>query len=179
MFFGGTLLSSSPSTSSLLSGELAEKGGTYLGVAGDVVGFKRHFGVMVETSWRASQASYFGYESYRPILTDFNALYQPKLSKKVGLDLFGGIGVATTRFYVPFATSCSGFTGQCINYTSNHNFMQDLGAGLRYYVWNHFFVRPEIHYYHIDNNDNISTGGFSTDNVFRVGASIGYTIGND
>ena len=66
MFFGGTLLSSSPSTSSTLSGELAEKGGTYLGVAGDVVGFKRRIGIMVETSWRASQASYFGYESLPP-----------------------------------------------------------------------------------------------------------------
>ena len=36
--------------------------------------------------------------------------------------------------------------------------MEDLGVGLRYYVWNHFFVRPEIHYYHIDGNNNISTG---------------------
>ncbi|HZW81481.1 MAG TPA: outer membrane beta-barrel protein [Candidatus Deferrimicrobiaceae bacterium] len=178
MFFVGTLLSSSPSTGSLESGELAEKGGTYLGVAGDVV-FKRRIGFNVETSWRASQASYFGYESYRPILTDFNAIYQPKLGKKIGLDLFGGIGIATTRFYVPFATSCSGFTGQCINYTSTHNFMQDLGVGVRYYVWKHAFVRPEFHYYHIDGNDNINSGGFSTDNVFRVGASIGYTIGND
>jgi hypothetical protein len=179
MFFVGTALSSSPSSNSIASGELAEKGGTYLGVSGDVVGFKRHLGFMVETSWRASQANYFGFETYRPILTDFNALYQPKLGKKVGLDLFAGIGFDTTRFYVPFATSCSGFTGQCINYTSNHHFMQDLGVGVRYYVWRHAFVRPEVHYYHIDGNDNINTGGFSTDNLFRVGASVGYTIGND
>lgn len=179
MFFGGTMLSSSPSGNAVAAGELAEKGGTYLGVSGDVVGFKRHYGIMVETSWRASQASYFGFETYRPILTDFNFLYQPKLGKKVGLDLFAGIGFDTTRFYVPFATSCSGFTGQCINYTSNHHFMQDVGAGVRYYVWKHAFVRPEIHYYHIDGNDDINTGGFSTDNLFRVGASIGYTIGND
>ena len=177
MFFGGTLLSSSSSTSSLLSGQLAEKGGTYLGVGGDVVGFKRHFGIMVETSWRASQASYFGYETYRPILTDFNALYQPKLGKKVGLDLFGGIGVAATRFYVPYITGGNPYTGYS-NYTSNDHFMVDLGGGIRYYVWNHFFVRPEIHYYHIVNNDNINSGGyFSSDNLFRVGASIGYTIG--
>ena len=179
MFFVGTALSSSPSSNSIASGELAEKGGTYLGVSGDVVGFKRHLGIMVETSWRASQANYFGFETYRPILTDFNALYQPKLSKKVGLDIFGGIGFDTTRFYVPFATSCSGFTGQCINYTSNHHFMQDLGVGVRYYVWHHAFVRPEVHYYHIDGNNNVNTGGFSTDNLFRVGASVGYTIGND
>jgi opacity protein-like surface antigen len=180
MFFAGTLLSSSPSSNAIAAGQLSESGGAYLGVSGDVVGFKRHFGINVETSWRASQASYFGFETYRPILTDFNFLYQPKLGKKVGLDLFGGIGLDTTRVYVPFATSCSSFTGQCINYESDHHFMQDLGAGVRYYVWKHFFVRPEIHYYHVDGNGNSSNAAsFSTDNLFRVGASIGYTIGND
>ncbi len=178
MFFGGTLLSSSPSSSELALGNISEKGGAYLGVGGDVIGFKRRLGFGVETSWRASQASYFGYESYRPILTDFNAVFQPKLGKKVGLDLFGGIGIASTRFYVPYATSCSYFSG-CINYTTQDHFMQDLGGGIRYYVWHHFFVRPEVHYYHIDGNNNVNSGGFSTNNVFRVGASIGYTIGND
>jgi hypothetical protein len=175
MFFGGTLLSSSPSSTELESGSIAEKGGTYLGVSGDIVGFKRRLGINIETSWRASQADYFGaYETYRPILTDFNALFQPKLGKKVGVDLFGGIGIASTRFYVNYATSCNYFSG-CINYTTSDHFMEDLGGGLRYYVWHHFFVRPEFHYYHIQNNTDV----FSTNNVFRVGASIGYTIGND
>jgi outer membrane protein with beta-barrel domain len=173
MFFGGTLLSSNPSGTLLESGNISEKGGTYLGVGGDVVGFKHRLGINIETSWRASQASYLGYETYRPILTDFNALFQPKLGKKVGLDLFGGIGIASTRFYEPYATQC-GFTG-CINYTTSDHFMEDVGGGLRYYVWHHLFVRPEVHYYHIQNNTDV----FSTDNVFRVGASIGYTIGND
>jgi opacity protein-like surface antigen len=182
MFGGGTLLSSAASSSQQITGNIAERGGTYLNVAGDVVGFKRRLGFMVETSWRASQASYIpGQINYRPILTDFNVMFQPKLGKKVGLDLFGGIGIASTRFYYPFTTSCSYFSG-CINYTSNHKFMQDAGAGIRYYVWHHVFVRPEIHYYHIDGNSNTNTvnpGGFSSDNVFRVGASIGYTIGPD
>jgi hypothetical protein len=177
MFFGGTLLSPSPSNQ-LALGNIAEKGGAYLGVGGDVIGFKKHLGFGIETSWRASQASYFGYESYRPILTDFNAVFQPKLGKKVGLDLFGGIGIASTRFYVPYATSCSYFSG-CINYTTNDHFMQDLGGGIRYYVWHHVFVRPEVHYYHIDGNSNVNSGGFSSDNIFRVGASLGYTIGSD
>lgn len=177
-FFGGTALAPSPSSNALALGDIAMRGGTYLGINGDVVGFKRRFGVMVETSWRASQANYFSYETYRPILTDFNFLFQPKLGKKAGLDLFGGIGVDSTRFYVPTTTSCSYFSG-CINYTSNHHFMEDFGGGVRYYVWHHFFVRPEIHYYHIDGNDNVNTGGFASDNLFRVGASLGYTIGSD
>jgi opacity protein-like surface antigen len=181
-FGGGTLLSSAANSSQQITGNIAERGGTYLNVGGDVVGFKRRFGLMGEVSWRASQGPYIpGQIDYRPILTDFNALYQPKLGKKVGLDLFGGIGIASNRFYYPFTTSCSYFSG-CINYTSNHNFLQDAGAGVRYYVWNHFFVRPEIHYYHIDGNNNTNIanpGGFSSNNVFRVGASIGYTIGPD
>lgn len=174
MFGGGTLLSSSPSTSSVF--QQAEKGGTYLNVSADVI-FKRRIGFNFETAWRASQASYEGgYETYRPILTDFNAVFQPKLGKNFGADFMGGIGIDSTRFYVPAIVSCSYFGG-CINYTSSHHFMEDLGAGLRYYVWHHVFVRPEIHYYHIQNNDNVNTGGFSSDNLFRVGASIGYTIG--
>jgi outer membrane protein W len=110
--------------------------------------------------------------TYRPILTDFNAVFQPKLGKKIGLDLFGGIGVASTRFYVPEITQCN--IGGCINYTSSDHFMEDFGGGLRYYVWHHVFVRPEVHYYHIQNNVE-----FNSDNVVRVGGSIGYTIGND
>ena len=182
MFGAGTLLSSAASATQQVSGNIAERGGTYLNVSADVVAFKKRVGFMWETSWRASQGAYIpGQINYRPILTDFNALWQPRLGKKIGLDIFGGIGLASTRFYYPFTTSCSYFSG-CINYTSNHNFMEDAGAGLRYYVWHHFFVRPEIHYYHIDGNDAVNIanpGGFSSDNVFRVGASIGYTIGND
>ncbi|HTC41416.1 MAG TPA: outer membrane beta-barrel protein [Candidatus Acidoferrales bacterium] len=173
-FGGGTLLSSSPNSSSLSFQNLAEKGGTYLTVSGDIVGVKRRLGFDIETAWRASQASYYGYESYRPILTAFNAMYQPHITHKVGLDLLGGIGIASTRFYVPYATSCSYFSG-CINYTSSDHFMEDLGAGVRYYVWHHFFVRPEVRYYHIQNN----TDEFNSSNIFRVGGSIGYTIGPD
>ncbi len=181
MFGAGTLLSSSASAAQQVTGNVSERGGTYLNISADVI-FHKRFGVMWETAWRASQATYIpGQINDRPILTDFNAMFQPKLGKKVGLDLFGGIGIASTRFYYPFTTSCTYFNG-CINYTSNHNFMQDAGVGIRYYVWHHVFVRPEIHYYHIDGNSNTNTanpGGFSSDNVFRVGASIGYTIGGD
>jgi Outer membrane protein beta-barrel domain len=172
---GGTLLSSAPPSGALFFQPPAEKGGTYINLGGDVVGFKRRLGFNVETAWKASQGIYAGEnETYRPILTDFNALFQPKMGKRIGLDLMGGIGVAATRFYVPEITSCSFYSGGCINYTSSDHFMEHLGAGIRYYVWHHLFVRPEVHYYHIQNNIE-----FNSDSVFRVGASIGYTIGSD
>jgi hypothetical protein len=175
MFGGGTLLASSPSGGLSSFQSPSEKGGAYLNVTGDVIGFKHRLGFGVETAWRASPGNYADYsgETYRPILTDFNAVFQPKLGKKLGLDVFGGIGIASTRFYVPSIVSCSYFSG-CINYTSSDHFMEDFGAGLRYYVWHHFFVRPDVHYYHIQNNVE-----FNSDSVVRVGGSIGYTIGND
>src|ERR1700733_2369176 len=166
---GGTLLSSSSSNGSFPS----EKGGLYLNLGGDVVFFK-HVGVNVETAWKATQGVYVsGSENYRPILTDFNLLYQPHLGKKLGADLMAGIGAADTRFYAP-GPSCSG----CVNYLSTDHFMEHLGAGIRYYVWHHVFVRPEVHYYHIQNNNSLTNNGaFNSNNVVRVGASIGYTIG--
>ena len=167
---GSVLMASSPTSSSVNFQPPSEKGGTYINISGDFVKFKHRLGLNVETAWRYKQGNYDGYETYRPILTDVNVLFQPKLGKKLGLDLMGGVGVASTRFNL--VTSCN--SPGCINYTSSNHFMEDLGGGIRYYVWRHVFVRPEVHYYHIQNNQE-----FNSNNVIRVGASIGYTIGPD
>lgn len=168
---GGTLLSSG--TCNDLTGLCPEKGGLYINLGGDAVFYKR-IGINVETAWRATQGVYIPqFENYRPILTDFNLLYQPRVGKKVGLDLMAGIGAGDTRFYAPGASS-PGYA----NYVSTDHFMEHLGGGIRFYPWKHIFIRPEIHYYHIQNNNNLNNNGyFSTNNVFRAGASIGYTFG--
>jgi hypothetical protein len=171
-FLGGGSLVSSGSCSDITS-LCPEKGGLYINLGGDVV-FYKQLGINVETAWRATQGTYASLgENYRPILTDFNLLYQPRVGNKVGLDLMAGIGSADTRFYQP-GPSCSG----CYNYVSTDHFMEHLGGGIRFYPWHHIFVRPEVHYYHIQNNNNLNNNGyFSTNNVVRVGASIGYTFG--
>jgi hypothetical protein len=169
---GGAILRSSTTTSDLASFHPpTENGGTYLSLGGDVIAFKHRLGINVETSWRHGEASYYGYENYRPFFTDVNALFQPRLNRRFGLDFLAGVGVASNRF--DLLGSCN--TPGCINYTSSNHFMEDVGGGLRYYVWHrlpHIFIRPEVHYYHIQNNVEFNTG-----NVFRVGASLGYTIG--
>lgn len=164
----GTIVSSSPASGGLNFQPPAEKGGSYITVGADFVGFKgRRIGLNLETSFRVRRANYDNYETYRPILSDLNVLFQPRLGKKLGLDLVGGIGVASTRFNLPASCNIPG----CINYTSRNHFMEDFGAGIRYYAWHNFFVRPEVRYYHIQNNVE-----FNSSNVFRVGVSIGYTI---
>jgi len=169
---GGTLLSSAATS----GGFPSEKGGTYINIGGDVV-FIKHFGVNVETAWRATQGPYGTGTglNFRPILTDFNLLYQPHLGKKAGLDLMAGIGAADARFYLQGIGQSLGYYN---NYVSTDHFMEHLGGGIRYYVWHHLFVRPEIHYYHIQNNNSIQdNGAFSSNSVIRVGASVGYTLG--
>lgn len=169
----GTMMSSGSSscTGFTTSCLLPEKGGLYPSINGDVI-FHKRVGFNFETAWRAKQGDYLG-QPFRPILVDFNAIYQPRISRKVGIDLLGGVGFQTTRFYgFTNTTSCIDFNA-CYN-SSNH-FLVDVGGGIRYYVRGHIFVRPEIRFYHIVNN----TADFTNNNVFRVGASIGYTIGPD
>ena len=148
-----------------------EKGGLYPNISADVI-FHKRLGVGFDASWRGGQGDFAGLgQPYRPILFDFNGVYQPRLSKKVGADLMAGIGWQSTRFYGYQPTSNCVYFGAC--YSSSNHFLVDIGGGIRYYVWGHVFVRPEAHYYHILNN----TDFFSSGNIIRVGASIGYTIG--
>ena len=149
-----------------------ERGGLYTNIGADVI-FHKRMGIGFDAAWR-TVGNYAGSgQPYRPILFDLNGVYQPRLGKKVGADLFGGIGWQTTRFYSFQATTGCYYYGQC--YSSNNHFLVDLGAGIRYYVWGHVFVRPEARYYHVLNNTDV----FSSSNIIRLGASIGYTIGPD
>jgi len=175
---GATLLSPYQNNDSVSFHPIPEKGGTYVNIGGDYIRFKHRLGFSAETAWRDKRATYpDNGETYRPFFTDFNVLYAPHIRKKIDVDLFAGIGVATTRFNVPDVTSCSIPTSGCTFFTSSNHFLEDLGGGVRYYVWQHrlphVFVRPEVHYYHIQNDIE-----FSPSNVFRVGVSIGYTIGH-
>jgi hypothetical protein len=177
LMVGGSTLVSPFSPSDLATfHQPVEKGGTYVNISGDFFKFPHHLGLYAETSWRYHQADYpYNGETYRPIFTDVNLLFQSRLRKKMVLDAFAGFGVATTRFYLPYAPVCTIPVGGCTNYISSNHFMEDFGAGLRYYVWHRIpnvFVRPEGHYYHIQDNFQ-----FHSDNVFRVGVSVGYTFG--
>ena len=169
----GTLLSpGAGACGSAVNFTCPEKGGLYINLGADVI-FHRRMGFGFDAAWRASQGSYGGVggQPYRPILFDFNGVYQPRVSKKVGADLMAGIGWQSTRFYGYQPTSNCVYFGAC--YQSSNHFLVDLGAGIRYYAYGHVFIRPEVRYYKIFNN----TVDFTSGNVIRVGASIGYTIG--
>lgn len=172
----GTLLAPGSSSSSTSCNSFGlpcpeEKGGVYPTVGADVI-FHRRFGFGYDISWRGGQGyNPFTQQSYRPIINAFNAVYQPRLGKKIGLDLVGGIGFQDTRYYGYQPTYSCYALGAC--FTSSFHFLTNVGGGIRYYVWHSAFIRPEVRYYWINNNTN----DFTSNNILRVGASIGYTIG--
>lgn len=172
--FGTVLSPGAPACGTSATFTCPEKGGLYINLGADVI-FHRRMGFGFDAAWKAGQGAYGGTggQPFRPLLFDFNGVYQPKITKKVGADLMGGIGWQSTRFYGYTPTTSCVYFGAC--YQSSNHFLVDVGAGLRYYVWGHVFVRPEVRYYRVFNN----TVDFSSDNIFRVGASIGYTIGPD
>ena len=170
MVGGGTLFSSSPVTATQNQPVISEKGAPYPSVGGDVILYHR-FGLNFEGAWKWKAGVYPGYDqTYRPILLDANALFQPRLGKKFGLDLMAGVGAESVRFYPGYSGTCP--YASCSPFISNSHFLEHLGGGVRYYFYHRLFVRPEVHYYHIQNNTE-----FSSDNLVRAGATVGYTFG--
>lgn len=163
----GTLTAPSASNASGNHAPISESGGAYPVFSADLL-LKRQFGVSGELAWRSSRNLYAGFQPYRPLLYDFNAIYAPKLGKHAGAELMAGIGWESLRFYQPFLT-CGAIT--CTNFVSSNHFMGHFGGGLRYYVHGHFFVRPEAHLYLIRNNVE-----FSSPMATRFGVSLGYTF---
>jgi hypothetical protein len=144
-------------------------GGTYPGFSGDVL-FWHNLGVGGEIYWRASQSdNYYGSGyNYRPVFYDFNAVYSPKIATHTYLELVGGIGALSTRFYT--GTQCGYYS--CSNYQSSNHFDADFGAGIKLYPKGGFFIRPEARLYLVNNNLE-----YSSAHATRFGGSIGYTFG--
>ncbi|ABF42693.1 hypothetical protein Acid345_3692 [Candidatus Koribacter versatilis Ellin345] len=144
-------------------------GGAFPAVSANYL-WKNHLGIQGEVTWRASDNVYGGYQPFRPILYDFNAMYAPYLGKHVELELLGGIGGQSSRFYNAYY-QCT-FYG-CSDYSSSNHFLGHVGGGIRFYVWHRVFVRPEAHAYFVHNNWEFNSGQSQ-----RYGVSIGYSFGS-
>ena len=148
-----------------------EKGGLYPSFSFDRI-FKNHYGYSGEIATVYKDQVYNGFQEYRPIFYDVNGVYTYRLRKRMNADFMAGIGGERVLFYSPFG-NCN-FSAGCNTHLDSNHLLFHLGADIRYTVWRRFFVRPEAHLYRIVNN----TTDFHSDNVLRVGASIGYTFGS-
>jgi hypothetical protein len=168
---GGTLFSTRNITASEAFPAPAEKGGLYPSISIERI-FKNHYGYSAEIAYRYKEGLYNDYQHFRPFIYDFNAVYASRLAKKTTADLAAGVGGQSLLFYSP-SDNCA-YVGCSTHLDSNH-FLFHAGAGIRYALFRRIFVRPEANYYRIIDN----TIDFHSDNVLRLGASIGYTFHRD
>lgn len=153
-------------------------GGTYLNVGGDLIWW-HGLGIGAEATWRASQALYieappapgqqFFEAPVRPVLYDFNAVWEPASAPWVTPFIEAGIGVASFRFYSAQYT-CSYFSG-CTNYSSANHFMFHLGVAANFYLTDHIFIRPMANLYLIHNDREFGVGS-----AREFGVAIGYSL---
>jgi hypothetical protein len=123
---------------------------------------------------RAKEGLYNGFQGYRPIFFDANALFVPRISAKASGEIMAGVGGVRTLFYDHSGSygsgSCNPIYGNgCLTYLNNIHFLAHIGGGVRYDVWRKLFIRPEAHLYLIPNNTP-----FHSDYVGRLGVSVGY-----
>jgi hypothetical protein len=122
--------------------------------------------------------SNYGPLLYRQAFYDFNGVYRPVSTKRVVLQLEGGIGGAHTGFGENQAGGCVG-TAVCTPATvypvgSSNHFDVHAGVGVSLYVTEHIFVRPQfdIHYAPGLNNQ------FNSNLVTAGMVWVGYTFGD-
>ena len=172
---GSTLFSTKNSSASVGFLPPPEKGGVYPNASIDRI-YKNHFGYSAEIAFRYKQGIYNGYQPYRPLLYDVNGVFAPRLKgvfpsrldKRISVLLLAGVGGQSVIFYNQF-DNC--LFSACNTHLNSNHFLAHAGFGIRYRLWRNFFVRPEANYYHIFNNAD-----FHSDNVVRLGASVGYTF---
>jgi hypothetical protein len=170
MLGGSTLMSPTINNDSVNFQPPAEKGGTYFNVSGDFIKFKHHLGLNVETAWRDKGRDYSRQWRKLPAFPD---RLQRSLPAKVKQEVSASILCRRRRcqlsLLLPEATSCSIPTGGCTFYTSSNHFMEDLGGGVRYYVWHrlpHILSVPKF-----TTITSKITSSSTLPIVFRVGAS--------
>ncbi len=164
----GSLFSTAQTTASQAFLPPPERGGTYVTASGQLL-FTKHLGVNAEFVMRRNKALYNGFQDFRPFLYDANAVYARRLTDNASVDFMAGMGGQTVLFYNQFGPC---LTATCPVLVNTTHLLAHAAADVRYYFWRNFFLRPEIHYYRVINNSE-----FHSDNVFRAGASIGYTFG--
>ena len=146
--------------------------GFFLGFGGDIMLYK-HFGVGAEFNVQPSAKNY-GPLTDREMFYDFNGIYQPYATKRVALQLQGGIGGTRTSFSVP-ETECAGSACSTTNepYISDSHFQIHVGAGVQIYLPHHLFIRPQFDLHYAPGLDN----DFNSNLVPEATVWVGFTSG--
>ncbi len=144
--------------------------GGVFGTFGGGVMLTPQFGVGAEVSFRFTQGDYAG-AGYKPIFYDFNGLWTPSIrTKHVVPEFQAGFGGLDLRFYGG-GQYCDPYTGFCSNFAGSSKHLQlHAGFGVRVYLTQNIFVRPQIDYHWVRNFHE-----FSSDSVPAYSIAIGFS----
>jgi len=154
--------------------------GFSMGISGNVMAWK-HFGVGAEVNFQPGKSTYAPFPldgvtvQSRMTLFDFNGVYQPVRTKKIALQLLGGVGAANLKFYT------AGQTGAAIGasnfnqyFGSNNHFQVHGGVGVQFYLTEHVFLRPQFDIHYVPNlNQQFGSNLVTSETVW-----LGYTFGS-
>ncbi len=152
---------------------LPKLNGFFLGFGGDLMLYK-HFGMGFQASLQPSREGY-GPLSARQTFYDVNGIYAPYATKRVSLDLEGGVGGARTSF----ALTESGCVGTAVCTTSTepvgtaNHFDVHVGVGVQLFLTDHIFLRPEFDFHYVPG----LTNQFGSDAVPEAMVWLGYSFG--
>ena len=147
--------------------------GFFMGFGGDVMLSKR-FGFGGEAVLQPVKQDYSVLQA-RQIFYDFNGIYSPVNQKKVVLRLEGGVGAATTRYYVT-QSSCVG-TAVCQSQTqtfgTSSHFQVHAGVGVQLFVTEHIFIRPQFDLHYVPNFTTQYGSNIAPSGMIWIGYSLG------
>jgi hypothetical protein len=140
------------------------------GTLGGALMLEPTLGVGGEVSFRFAQGNYLGY-GYRPVFYDFNGIFTPALSKRFMPEFQAGFGGVSLRFYDASNPYYDYNTGRYTTFAGSFNHFQlHAGAGLRFNVKRHMFVRPQVDYHWVPNLEQ-----FGSNSVFAYSVAIGFS----
>jgi hypothetical protein len=171
-FVGYTSASLDPTPSTCLSN--GKLGGFFLGIGGDVM-LHKSFGIGAEVNVQPGKSNY-GPLQYRESFYDFNGIFAPVNTKRVTLELQGGIGAARTSFSIN-ESGCVG-TAVCTSEVepvgNSTHFQVHVGAGVSLFVTDHIFIRPQFDFHYVPG----LTNQFNSNAVPEATVWVGYNFGD-
>jgi hypothetical protein len=154
--------------------------GFFLGIGGDVMLYK-HFGVGAEVSFQPAKSQLFnstyGPVDFRQTFYDFNGIYAPVNTKRMTLQLQGGVGGARTGLSISSSTCVgSACVTQAEPVVNANHFQVHVGVGLSIFVTEHIFIRPQFDLHYVPNLTN--QPGFGSNAVPEGTVWLGYNFGD-
>ena len=163
-----------PSSSDTTCQATPALGGLFMGFEGDAM-LNKHIGFGGELNFQPTKGNYGPIQS-RELFYDFNGLYAPINRKNVQFRIEAGVGGA--HFGTSYtSSSCVGSAvcqSQTVSAGSSSHFQVHVGAGVQFYVKDHFFIRPQFDFREVPG----LSGTYGSTSVYQYGTNqvIGFTV---